>query len=98
MVRTQHLNLAAPFPPLPTFDIVFLRNVLIYFDMDTKRDILRRVHRVVAPDGFLLLGSSETTLDLDDHWGARRWAASRSHRPAGAADSPPRPPGIPAPP
>lgn len=68
MVRTQHLNLAAPFPPLPTFDVVFLRNVLIYFDLDTKRDILRRVRDVVAPDGYLLLGSSETTLDMEDDW------------------------------
>lgn len=82
MVRTQPLNLAASFPLLPTFDIVFLRNVLIYFDMDTKRDILRRVHRVVAPDGFLLLGSSETTLDLEDHWGREAHGRVQVHRPA----------------
>jgi chemotaxis protein methyltransferase CheR len=81
MVTTQHLNLAAPFPPMPVFDIVFLRNVLIYFDMDTKRDILRRVSTRISPDGFLLLGSSETTLDLDDAW--TREAAGRvwMHRP-----------------
>lgn len=81
MVRTQHLNLATTFPPLPTFDIVFLRNVLIYFDMDTKRDILRRVHQVVAPDGFLLLGSSETTLDLDEHWNRETSGRVQLHRP-----------------
>jgi chemotaxis protein methyltransferase CheR len=68
MVRTQHLNLAAPFPPLPTFDVVFLRNVLIYFEMDVKCDILRRTRDLVAADGFLLLGSSETTLDMDVPW------------------------------
>ncbi len=81
MVTTQHLNLAAPFPPMPVFDIVFLRNVLIYFDMDTKRDILRRVSSRISPDGYLLLGSSETTLDLDDAW--TREAAGRvwMHRP-----------------
>ena len=81
MVTTQHLNLAAPFPQMPVFDIVFLRNVLIYFDMDTKRDILRRVSTRISPDGFLLLGSSETTLDLDDAW--TREAAGRvwMHRP-----------------
>ena len=85
MVSTQHLNLAAPFPPMPVFDIVFLRNVLIYFDMDTKRDILRRVSTRISPDGFLLLGSSETTLDLDDAW--TREAAGRvwMHRPRAAA-------------
>jgi len=82
MVRTQHLNLAAPFPLLPTFDIVFLRNVLIYFDMETKRDILQRVHRIVAPDGYLLLGSSETTLDMDDHWGREAHGRVQVHRPA----------------
>lgn len=82
MVRTQHLNLAAPFPLLPTFDIVFLRNVLIYFDLETKRDILRRAHRVVAPDGFLLLGSSETTLDMDDHWEREAHDRVQVHRPA----------------
>jgi chemotaxis protein methyltransferase CheR len=82
MVRTQSLNLSTSFPLLPTFDVVFLRNVLIYFDMDTKRDILRRVHRVVAPDGFLLLGSSETTLDLEDHWGRETHGRVQLHRPA----------------
>lgn len=81
MVRTQHLNLATPFPLLPIFDIVFLRNVLIYFDMDTKRDILRRVHATCAPDGFLLLGSSETTLDLDAHWEREAHDRVQLHRP-----------------
>ena len=91
MVRTQHLNLAAPFPLLPTFDIVFLRNVLIYFDMDVKRDILRRVRQVVAPDGFLLLGSSETTLDMDADWGREAVGRVQVHRPAGGATAVPHP-------
>lgn len=84
MVRTQHLNLAAPFPPMPTFDIVFLRNVLIYFDMDVKRDILRRVRNQVTPDGYLLLGSSETTLDMDEHWTRESAGRVQLHRPASA--------------
>jgi chemotaxis protein methyltransferase CheR len=89
MVRTQHLNLAAPFPLLPTFDIVFLRNVLIYFDLETKRDILGRVHRTVAPDGFLLLGSSETTLDMDDHWDRESHDRVQLHRPIATHHAPP---------
>jgi chemotaxis protein methyltransferase CheR len=89
MVRTQHLNLAAPFPLLPTFDIVFLRNVLIYFDLETKRDILRRTHRVVAPDGFLLLGSSETTLDMDDHWEREAHDRVQVHRPSATTHAAP---------
>lgn len=68
MVTTSTLNLAVPFAPLPTFDVVFLRNVLIYFDLATKRDILSRVSRTIAGDGFLFLGSTETTLDVDDAW------------------------------
>jgi chemotaxis protein methyltransferase CheR len=81
MVRTQHLNLAAPFPPLPTFDIVFLRNVLIYFDMETKRSILERTRDVIAPDGFMLLGSSETTLDSEEHWIRESHGRVAAHRP-----------------
>jgi chemotaxis protein methyltransferase CheR len=82
MVRTQHLNLSTSFPPLPTFDIVFVRNVLIYFDLDVKRDILRRISQVISPDGFMLLGSSETTLDLDDHWDREVHGRTQVHRPA----------------
>lgn len=63
-VTVRHLNLAAPYVGLGTFDVIWLRNVLIYFDAATKADILRRMLPMLAPDGFLLLGSSETTLDL----------------------------------
>ncbi|MFL6061044.1 MAG: CheR family methyltransferase, partial [Marmoricola sp.] len=87
-VRTQHLNLSTSFPPLPTFDIVFIRNVLIYFDLEMKRDILRRVHQVISPDGFMLLGSAETTLDLDDHWGREAHGRVQVHRPAGYRPAP----------
>ena len=66
MVRTQHLNLADAyaFTAVGTYDLVLLRNVLIYFDTATKYDVLRRMRPHVAGDGYLLLGSSETTLDM----------------------------------
>ncbi len=68
MVKVKYLNLSQPFPALPTFDIVFLRNVLIYFDADTKRRILSQVRAVTAPGGALFLGAAETTIGIDDVW------------------------------
>jgi chemotaxis protein methyltransferase CheR len=66
MVKTRPLNLAVPFPPIGTFDVVFLRNVLIYFDAATKKAVLQRVRQVLRPDGYLFLGGAETTLGIDD--------------------------------
>jgi chemotaxis protein methyltransferase CheR len=65
MVEVKQLNLAAPFPPLPPIDVTFLRNVLIYFQVDSRRQILQRVRRVLRPGGYLVLGTAETTLDVD---------------------------------
>lgn len=68
-VSFRVMNLIRPFPPLGgPFDIVFLRNVLIYFDLPTKRDILRRVREQMAPDGYLFLGAAEMTMGVDDSW------------------------------
>ena len=66
MVEYKAMNLAAPWGNMPEFDIVFLRNVLIYFDVDTKRDIFGRTKRLLRPDGYLFLGAAETTVNLDD--------------------------------
>ena len=66
MVKFSELNLIGAWPPFPTFDIVFLRNVLIYFDVETKRTIMGRVKRLLAPDGYLFLGAAETTMNIDD--------------------------------
>jgi chemotaxis protein methyltransferase CheR len=85
MVRVQKLNLAAPFPPLPLFDVVFLRNVLIYFDTATKRAVLQRVRRVLAPDGYLFLGGAETTLGIDDAWTHETVGRFTLHRPVTVA-------------
>ena len=66
MVETRMLNLDHPFPAMPPMDIVFMRNVLIYFDTATKQQILAKVRRIMRPDGYLFLGGAETTLNLDD--------------------------------
>jgi chemotaxis protein methyltransferase CheR len=66
MVQFRHLNLLADFASLGTFDVVFCRNVLIYFDQSTKVDVLNRIYRRLAPDGFLLMGAAETVVGLTD--------------------------------
>jgi chemotaxis protein methyltransferase CheR len=63
-IEFRKLNLAEEFPILPQFDLVFLRNVMIYFDLKTKQQILTNVRKVLAPDGYLALGSSETPLTI----------------------------------
>ncbi len=67
-VEFRQLNLLRPYSLMGKFDIVFMRNVLIYFDLETKRDILRRVRQVTAPDGYLFLGGAEMTRGVDDGW------------------------------
>ncbi|MEO5838346.1 MAG: protein-glutamate O-methyltransferase CheR [Acidimicrobiales bacterium] len=66
MVTFRQLNLARPLDRMPEIDIVFLRNVLIYFDAPTKAQVLRRVASVTRPGGYLFLGGSETTYGIDD--------------------------------
>ena len=66
MVPFRPLNLLHDFGHLGSFDLVFCRNVLIYFDQDTKIGVLNRLARVVPADGFLVLGAAETVVGLTD--------------------------------
>jgi chemotaxis protein methyltransferase CheR len=66
MVQFRQLNLLADFSRLGVFDVVFCRNVLIYFDQPTKIDVLERIARVTERDGFLLLGAAETVVGLTE--------------------------------
>ena len=69
-VEFEERNLIADFSDLGPFDIVFCRNVLIYFDVATKRDVLSRLARTCRPEAFLLLGAAETVVDLCEEWRA----------------------------
>jgi len=66
MVQFRTLNLLNDFSPLGTFDLVFCRNVLIYFDQPTKIGVFNRIARQIADDGYLVLGAAETTVGLTD--------------------------------
>lgn len=63
-VRFTQANLVAPLPDLGRFDVAFLRNVMIYFDAATKREVVQRVSSLLRPDGYLCIGHSESLHDL----------------------------------
>jgi chemotaxis protein methyltransferase CheR len=65
-VEFQIVNLAETWPLLPPMDIILMRNVLIYFGVETKKKILSKVRQALKPDGYLFLGGAETTFNLDD--------------------------------
>lgn len=82
-VRFEQLNLLSSFPvSYSQFDIIFLRNVLIYFDVPTKRDILTKMKRALAPDGYLMLGTAEMMNGVYDGFRAERDGATTWHRPS----------------
>ena len=66
MVQFRPLNLLSDFAHLGGFDVVFCRNVLIYFDQETKIGVLNRIARLLGQDGFLVLGAAETVVGLTD--------------------------------
>jgi len=67
MVDVAAVNLLESWSPVPRCDLVLLRNVLIYFSVETRREILRRIRTdVLRPGGFMMLGSSENLLGIDD--------------------------------
>ncbi len=66
MVQYRPLNLLADFSHLGMFDLVFCRNVLIYFDQATKTAVLDRIARITDRGGYLVLGAAETVVGLTD--------------------------------
>ena len=95
MVQHRQLNLLHDFSQLGTFDIIFCRNVLIYFDQDTKINIFGRLARLMEQDGFLVLGAAETVVGLTDAFkpfpdkrGLYRPSSARAGSAQGAASTP----------
>lgn len=80
MVEFRKLNLLHSWNTLPDMDVIFLRNVLIYFNNDTKQAILDKVKHYLREDGFLFLGSGETTFYLDPRFEAVHGKTSLYHR------------------
>jgi chemotaxis protein methyltransferase CheR len=68
MVTFRRFDLRQPVTPLGRFDIILCRNVLIYFDVETKVNILNQLWTALQPGGFLLLGGAETVLSVQDRF------------------------------
>jgi chemotaxis protein methyltransferase CheR len=66
MVKFQQFNLLSDLSRLGMFDLIFCRNVLIYFDQETKISLLNRLSQMIAADGYLVLGAAETVIGLTD--------------------------------
>ena len=95
MVQHRQLNLLHDFSQLGTFDVIFCRNVLIYFDQDTKINIFGRLAKAMEGDGFLVLGAAETVVGLTDVFkpfpdkrGLYRPSGARASSPLGATSMP----------
>ncbi|MGB0663583.1 MAG: CheR family methyltransferase [Pontibacterium sp.] len=65
-INFQSLNLMGSFQAMGLFDVIFCRNVLIYFSADKKREIITKLHKQLKPNGYLFLGASESMSGLDD--------------------------------
>ena len=76
-VRFMQLNLIEPWPDLGLFDVILLRNVLIYFDVNSKAEVLSRIEGQLRSPGYLFLGGTETTLNV--HCGFERVQAERAN-------------------
>lgn len=79
-VEFRVLNLMSPFDSLGRFDIIFIRNVLIYFSPDLKADILARAHRQLADGGYLFLGASESMPTRNNHFNMERYSPGIVYR------------------
>ena len=84
MIDWRPMNLAEPLPALPIFDVVFLRNVLIYFSPATCASILKNVHDTISRKGYLILGTTENMLGLSAGFDSTMLGRTMLYRPSSA--------------
>lgn len=82
-IEFRAMNLIEPWPSLPVFDLILIRNVMIYFDVPTKQMILKRLRSCLHPKGALFLGTAETTLNLDPAYVAVPYGPATVYQHAG---------------
>ncbi len=80
LVEFRQLNLIDAAWGIASADIIFMRNVLIYFDVPTKKTILQKIRGVLRPDGYLFLGGAETTMNLDEAFERTNFERSGCYR------------------
>ena len=66
MIKFQHFNLLNSYQSLGSFNLIFCRNVLIYFQQDIREKIFKELHKVLAPNGLLILGSTENMYGIEN--------------------------------
>jgi chemotaxis protein methyltransferase CheR len=80
IVEFKAFNIQDSFTQIGSFDVIFCRNILIYFTDDAKRKILSQLYQVLAPDGYLLLGSAENMYNLNNDFATERYGATTIYR------------------
>lgn len=80
MIDFRYMNLSENWSVMPKMDLVMLRNVLIYFDVDMKKNILNKIQKLLMPDGYLFLGAAETTLNLNESFERMDYKQSGCYR------------------
>ncbi len=81
MVEFRHLNLLESWSELPAMDLIFMRNVLLYFDTETKKVILSKVPQLLKSDGYLFMGGGETTINLVNSFGRVQFGKAICYQP-----------------
>jgi chemotaxis protein methyltransferase CheR len=81
MVEVRRMNLSVAWPLMPPIDLVMLRNVMIYFPVEVKKQILKNMRAVLRPDGYLFLGTAETTINLDTNFTCESFKNVSYYRP-----------------